>query len=90
MTNITPRPKWERIEAGYYSRAVGLHRRLEIVHLDHTLADKLYENRWVVRLIERRQPTVQLGRFPSKREARAFADEWRSATHVDTSGREQA
>lgn len=85
MTNVNRgnEPRWERIEAGYYSRAVGLNRRLEIVHMNDTVADKLYEDRWVVRLAELKpRVTLRLGRFASKREAKAFADEWRREVGV--------
>lgn len=78
-------PKWSQVEAGYYTRRIGSRRLLEVVHLDHTPADRLNDKRWVVRVAEFPKLSEKLGRFATKREAMAFADEWRR-THIDSSG----
>ena len=70
-------PKWSRIEAGFYSRRIGLNKTLELVHKNHTPADRLHLKRWVVRVVEKGQRTVELDRFQTKAEAQAFADAYR-------------
>lgn len=76
---MTAASKYKKVEAGYYVRKFGLRRRLEVVHLNDTLADKMHVDRWVARCVnEDRRPweMFTIARCATKREAVTAADNW--------------